>query len=279
MRSFPKTQDIFMLLFSIPFLITPSRNILRYQAKVIGILIFATLINFLAANNNWAKSVQEKQALLFSIHQPENTQIYRWMYLVYNDLFSRLDMSVTLVYLPPKRATAYARLGKIDGQVGRMASYAEEVGNQIKVNETIYSLDMVAYVRRSANLKHFEGWKSLANKGLKVDYLRGIAIAVKNLTPLITPTDLKMVDTLKQGFLRIKEGRVDVFVASNHSAEPILSSFEYKEDISHGGVLESVGFYPHLHVRFRELVPLIANAIKEMKKEGLIDKYQQQALK
>lgn len=268
-----------MLLFSTPFLISPSRNIFPCQAKVIGFLFFVTIINLLAVNNSCAGNGSEKQALLFSIHQPENTKLYRWMNLVYKDLFSRLNMSISLVYLPPKRATAYAKFGKIDGQVGRMASYAEEVENQIKVNETIYSLDMVAYIRRPSHLKHFESWKSLANKGLKVDYLRGIAIAVKNLTPLLPPTDLKAVDTLPQGFRRIVEGRTDVFVASNHSADPLLSSLEYKKNVSQGGVLESVGFYPHLHVRHRKLAPLIASVIKEMKKEGLIDKYRQLALK
>ena len=268
-----------MLLFSILIPIISSPNTPRNQLKIIGILIFATMINLLTVNNNWAISDQKKQALVFSIHQPENTQVYRWMNLVYNDLFSRLNMSVTLIYLPPKRATAYAKLGKIDGEIGRVASYAEEVENQIIVNEAIYSLDMVAYIRRSAKIKHFEGWKSLANRGLKVDYLRGIAIAVKNLSPLIPPKDLKIVDTMKQGFLRIKEGRADVFVASNHSAEDVLSSLEYKGEILNGGILESVGLYPHLHIRHRELVPHIANAIKGMKEEGLIVKYRQQALK
>ena len=251
----------------------------HYHIKVISILVFATIITLLAASSDWAKGGQEKQTLLVSIHQPENTQIYRWMHLVYNDLFSRINRSVKLIYLPPRRATVYAKLGNIDGQAGRMASYAEEVKNQIIVSETIYCLDMVAYIRRSSNLKDFENWESLTSKGLKVDYLRGIAIAVKNLTPLIPPADLKVVDTLEQGFIRLKEGRTDVFVASNQSAEPILSSLESKEEIVHGGVLESVGFYPHLHVRHRKLIPLLASAIKEMKKEGLIDEYKQQALK
>lgn len=245
--------------------------------KMLCVVIFSLFVAFSPHSEAWGEEI-DQQPLLISIHQPEGTPLFGWMSLFYKDLFSRLDIPIILIYLPPKRATAYAGKGYIDGQVGRMASYSEKVENQLKVTEPIYSIDMVAYVRTSPTARNYRGWQSLAKKGLKVDYLRGIAIAEKHLLPLIPSPDLQAVDTLQQGFLRLREGRSDLFVASNHIAEPALLLFGVEGEISQGGILQSVGFYPHLHKRHKNLVPLLERAIRDMKKEGLIDQYQQQAL-
>jgi len=228
----------------------------------------------------------ESPILLISVHQPKKTPVFRWMNLLYGELFSRLDIPFILQYIPPARASAYAVQGKIDGQVGRMASYSEKVQNQIKVNEPIYYLEMVAYVRLSSKynildtenkLDNLNSWKQLAGKGFRVEYMRGISIVTKHLEPLIPPDRLTTVTTLEQGFSKLKAGRTDVFIASNHSAYPILSSAEYRDDIASGGVLFSTGIYPHLHKRHHSLVPEMEKVIREMKASGLIEAYRLKA--
>ena len=70
-------------------------------------------------------------------------------------------------------------------------------------------------------------------------------------------------------------GRIDLYVDDMNSVNPILYNNEYNlEDKIHvAGIMEEVPLYMYVHKKHRSLIPKLEDAIKEVKSEGLIGKY------
>lgn len=260
-------------------MLQPFRPYRIYCLNVVNTLISIVLILLPFNAFSVTESDDVKSTFLISVHEPESSKLFKWMQLIYSDLFARLNISIDLEYFPPARSTEYARVGKIDGQAGRMRTYSNLVENQVLVPESLYQIEMTAYVTKSSGLDKLNNWSSLSGKGLKVEYLRGISIASNNLHLVIPFSELTTVARTEQGLEKLKAGRTDVFIVSNHMAMPYLESQKYSVYIRKGGILASVGFYPHLHIRHKKLAQPMARIIKDMKADGSIERYRQQAFK
>ncbi|WED23220.1 transporter substrate-binding domain-containing protein [Vibrio sp. JC009] len=239
-------------------------------------LLFVTALLLFSITGVQAQTSNTSESLVFSVHQPEGTPSFRGLSRVYSELFSRVGINAKLKYVPAARSTSLAQSGALDGQAGRAASY-NGTTNQLRVPVPLYSLNLRAYVHRSSTNQSLDGWESLAGKSLKVEYMRGASLPKKHVSSLIPANNITTVTTIEQGFRKLKAGRTDVFIASDLSAWPFISSPEFVNDIVQAGLMESTDFYPYLDAKHKMLIPALARAITEMKQEGLIEQYMYQA--
>ncbi len=70
---------------------------------------------------------------VMAIFRPENDYLGKWWRLSYSEIFRRLGIKVEFRDYPKKRVSMEADAGNVDGEAGRVFSYADEHPNLIRV--------------------------------------------------------------------------------------------------------------------------------------------------
>lgn len=240
--------------------------------KNIYILLSITLISGFLAANVYAADSPSKPFVLYSF-QTENTNMANWLARVYQDLFTRLNIPLEIIYASPSRASVDAELGKADGQFTRIFSYQDKHPSQIRVDVPIAQNKLVAYTRRDLNYSIDNQWDSLKGSPLKVEYLRGIFFSQQHLEKVMPPSNLFEITDLRRALRKLKHKRTDVFIHGYSDMYQFLIEDEFKDDIIAAGDLEVFKMYLYVNIKHIELVPLLEKTLYKMKKEGVIDKY------
>lgn len=207
---------------------------------------------------------------------PSQSPVWRWAELVYTAAFQRLDLEFSYEVYPPIRASLVANDGIVDGEPSRVRTYGDSHPNLIRVEVAVVDGKIVAYAtKRGIELN---GWESLRGKNYVIDYYRGIKLVQINLEKVVSPDRLFSISSEKQGLKKLAAGRTDLYVDSILRVSSLLKSDEFKDSgIYAAGVLMDMGGYPYLHKRHAQLVPKLAEVLNQMKQEGLLTKYKQQA--
>lgn len=130
-----------------------------------------------------------REPLVINNNHPAGTPAEVWMTKVYEDLYSRMNIPLKMVYFPKARGVFYADIGKIDGQVTSVYQYQEKQPDQMRIEFPLVKISMLAITRPEQKLE-IDSWGSLAGKNLRVEYIRGILIAKKKLSPIIPANHL-----------------------------------------------------------------------------------------
>ncbi|SHO55714.1 substrate-binding periplasmic protein [Vibrio quintilis] len=195
---------------------------------------------------------------------PDNRQT-KMMTLLYQDLFQRLGVKVDIRELSMTRASVQANTGKIDGEAIRISAYSEIHTNMRRVNFPVAQVVFVTYARKQDQIKLNDGWEDLIHSGYRIGYLRGIMFSERYLYERIDPLLLSYAKSIRQGFLKLVYGRIDLFI---HSRGNFLQDEEMNELLVEASVVEVVPLYMHVHESHTSLIPIIEQGLNEMKKEG-----------
>lgn len=210
--------------------------------------------------------------------EPSEDSTWRWGELLYTEAFRRIGVDFQYKVYPPSRASFMADSGQIDGEPARIAEYAESHENLIRVDEPVV-IDKVLACAIEPGIK-LERWESLRNTDYRVDYYRGVAIVEKNLPMVVDPENLSAISEPILAFKKMIAGRTEVYVDSIERIVPLLNSPEFKNSGIHiVGTLAEVPSYPYLHKRHASLVSKLSEALKQMKAEGVFERYLEQAQK
>jgi len=210
--------------------------------------------------------------LIYS-NQVENSSASQWLTAIYTELFKRLDIPLVITSLPEARATKKAVAGSIDGQFGRVYEYQEHFPNQLRIEVPLYKININAYSNTSNSTKLSKGWASFKNTNYTVAYKRGALINKLNLEKVLPVSKLSTVTSIRQGLLKVKYGRVDIFVQADIGVHHLLNSEEFKGYIMDSGNLDSVTMYPYIHSKHRALADELTAHLLAMKDEGLLMHY------
>jgi hypothetical protein len=93
----------------------------------------------------------------------------------------------------------------------------------------------------------------------------------------VAPDKLSEVNEVIQGLKKLHAGRTDVFVIPSNMVDPLLATDPSYSSIRKAGIMEVVHMYPYLHKTYADLAPKLAEALKAIKEEGLIEQFQGQA--
>jgi polar amino acid transport system substrate-binding protein len=216
--------------------------------------------------------------IVLGTDQTETSYHGRWIRRTYVEAFRRLELPLKLVHVPTQRAAAMLAQGEIDGEVARARAYAAANPSAIRVDEAILEARFVLYGADPAlQLQRVE---DLQARPLRVAYRRGVVFCERTLQALqLPPERLTDVTDTAQGLNMVVAGRADVFCDIDAAAAPVFAAGSIKGAAAIRRVLEldSADNYPYLHGRHAALAPRLAATLKQMKAEGLLDRYREDA--
>ena len=245
-----------------------------FGSLALAILLFCTGIY--DARQSCAEPLPAPQADTFrlSINRPAGTPLYRWVDLIYSEVFRRLNINMTVVYHPLKRASIETSAGKADGEPARIYEYGTLYPDLVRVEESVFPMTVAAYTT-DISIGELNGWKSLKNTNYLVEYPRGMKICESNLTKVIKPEFLSTISETSPGLEKLIRKRTDIYIDDVNSVLPLLHlhSSELQEKIHLAGIMEAVPLYMYVHKKHASLAPQLASILRELKAEGLIEQY------
>ena len=184
--------------------------------------------------------------------------------LVAGEAFRRAGVHLKLVRLPPERGLINANAGVEDGDLTRIAGLEAGYPNLIRVPEKLIDWDFSAFCKqslpdaspaslRSRSLGHIRGWTIYERQFADAPAV----VTAEDSTQLFRQLQRDRIEVALferwQGLARVKRERL----AGVHVLEPSLARRE---------------MYLYLHKRHAALVPKIADALRDIKAEGLYDR-------
>jgi len=203
----------------------------------------------------------------------ENDYLGKWWRLTYKEIFRRLNMKVEFRDYPKKRVSMETDAGNVDGEPGRVFAYADKYPNLIRVEESLLYTNFSAFTARDS-IPPLKGWESLKGTDYKVEYQRGTVTCEDKLPNVVKKENLSVITEQVHALKKLVSGITDLFVDEESGIITLLKTPEFKDSkIRSAGVMESFPMYPYLHKKHASLAPKIAEIIKGMKEEGLIEQY------
>jgi polar amino acid transport system substrate-binding protein len=215
----------------------------------------------------------------------ESSLMGKWYRRIYGEVFARMGVPLEVLTVPVARMTNIVDLGDAHGQASRVFAYADSHPNQIRVEEAVHDvrLALYAFVPPSPSGQPRDQPRrldDLASGKWLVEYRRGVAICEKTLKPVLPAERLSDVTTVEQALRKLKAGRTDLYCDFDSSVRNELVTAAFNTETGYRQVLDlNVGLplYPYLHRSRADLAPRLAEVLRKMKAEGLIERYLHEA--
>ncbi len=235
-----------------------------------------TVLTRFSDNEQNSKQDNRPAIVLVSAHQ-KHDYIGVLAELIYQDAFQRLGRKLEIRYAPLRRTEVLHRNAMVDGDVGRTDAFHKQFPEMIRVPEATVSVRYSAY-SLLPNIQ-VDGWDSLRWSSLRIEYLRGELLSSFRLQDIGPSAQLTQVDSLTLGLRKLFAGRTDLFIGMEEGVHHVLGKLEFRgQKLHQAGFLESVDGHVYLQPKHKELAAELADVLRQMKQEGVIKRYRQQAL-
>jgi len=223
-------------------------------------------------------SVQKEKSFLISINRKEETPLFKWVTFIYTEVFRRLNIKVQVVYHPLKRSSIELNEGRVDGEPARIYDYGATYPNLVRIEEPVFSMTVAAY-KAVPSMPDLNGWESLKNTHYLVDYPKGMKVCETTLSIVVKAEQISTSTNTWHGIQKLALKRIDYYIDDLNSISPILrnKSDKLKDKVFFAGVMQKTLLYMYVHKKHKSLAPEIAEMIKKIKSEGLIEYYQKKA--
>lgn len=224
-------------------------------------------------------AVQAAPVLVIGTSQEEDTYAGRMQRRIYPEAFKRLGLSVQIAVYPLQRLSVLVDQGAIDGDVARAPGYGAAHPDQVRVEEPLYEVTWALFAI-DPNLQ-LSSLAALSATNWSVGHMRGVGICENALKAQISSDRMIDVTSDAQAFSMMRRGRIQAHCAADLAALTLQYSPEFR-DINITRRLADVGsflVYPYLHKRHADLAPRLAVALKQMRAEGLMDRYRAEVLR
>jgi len=181
--------------------------------------------------------------------------------LIVMSMFQRLGLKANTILLPSQRSLINANSGENDGNIARIKGLEKKFPNLLMVPEKIIDFDFVAFYKRSNNIS-VTNWQSL--KPYHVGFIHGWKYFEKKVQHY---SSLNKVKNTKQLFYLLKKDRVDLVLYDLWSGLWWLK--HHGENIHYlKPPIASVKLYLYVNKKHEKLVPQLAQALADMKRDG-----------
>jgi polar amino acid transport system substrate-binding protein len=201
----------------------------------------------------------------------------KWYRRIFSEAFRRLNIPLTVVTLPLARLGIAANNGEVDGQPSRLWTYADANPNQIRVNEAIHESRIMLYAFTPAVKSPLpKRVEDLAKGAWRINYRRDVLVCEQLLKPLVPANKLSSLTHTEQGMKMLMVGHTDLYCSFDISVQSELLTPQFKGVTGFIPVIDlqaSQSVYPYLHKSRADLAPKLADTLKKMKAEGLIERY------
>lgn len=210
-------------------------------------------------------TAQEK--LLFAtgtldpFHTPEQTG---FLDALFSEIGARNGFSFEIVHMPPERAIKDANAGLFDGDAYRIGGLGTTYPNLLQIPEPLADIQFSAFA--VGNHIKIGDWDELAT--LAVAYITGWKVYEANVKTAAQITTVRDHDQL---FRLLGRGRTDVALYEGWQGSAYLKKNQLNGIHRVDPPLIAMDMFMYVHERHRDLVPLIAKTIRQMKTDGGYD--------
>ena len=250
----------------------------RFRA---GFVVRHALLALAAALFSTAAPAQQQLSpapFVMATHQADTNFQGQWVRRIYTEAFRRLGVPVAIPTIPLQRMTEMLDRGEIDGDVGRVHAHGLAHPEIVRVEESMYDVVFGLFTLDPAiELKQVN---DLAGKPWSATYVRGAAICERLLRPQLPPESITTIVTDEQGMEMLALKRADFFCSANHTVADVASRERFRKLPAPRLVLSmgTVPLYPYLHRRHAALALRLATVLREMRAEGLIERFRLESL-
>ena len=215
---------------------------------------------------SWLKSVFGLLCLLMSIanfayaesllqfgsfHRDENMPHKQLL----KEVYKKLNLQVSFVYLPGERSLALSNSGDLDGEVARQAGIEKNYPNLIRVNVPLQTVTLFAYSKNPA----ITVTDSQSLKPYRIGYLRGVKAIEKQFADF----HLEAVTTIEQAFTMLAHNRVDIVISGDEAGaigNLPLAEMEIKKLMP---AVHQFSIYHYLNKKHQDLIPALERILAE----------------
>ncbi len=203
---------------------------------------------------------------------PLNTNTYDgFMDEVAREAIKRIGYQLDINHLPAERGLRNANNGLIDGEMSRIKGLDNIYHNLIRVPEKIMSWEFCVFSKKPIDLQ--KGWASLEKKN--VAFINGWKILEKNVPKSATITRTR---NSQQLFTLLIKNRADFIIYERWGGNSVLKKLQLDEISLQRPFLASREMFIYLHKKHKALVPELARALAEMKKDGSYERLKEKHL-
>ena len=192
---------------------------------------------------------------------PVNTPLREFGRLTLSEAYRRIGVVMRLEPLPAARSVEMANQGVTDAEGGRVPEAMLAYTNLLRVPEPLLSLDYYAIALDTA--PDITRWSDLRNWRLCVQ------LGDKLVETRTADIPHETVRTLEAARQMLRAGRCDVMVINQFNWLEIA-----RQDFGpfcQGPLLETVHVYHYVNRKHEDMIPRLAAALRELRREGVID--------
>ncbi len=221
--------------------------------RIILILLSLILLHPSAAAANGLN--ESKKTLHFVINIDEAVVVDRLLHAA----LQRLGYNITMDAAPMTYAIQMANSGERDALASQVAGIEAHFPNLVMVPEQLLGVSFPAFARADSNLQ-LSSWSDLS--GLRVGHLFQKTYIINHLPKDIAGSIQR--ELFYELHSALENGECDVIVTSaTLNIEPVVGN-----GVKRVGILESQPSYAYLNKKYADLVPAIAQSLREMKADG-----------
>ncbi len=185
--------------------------------------------------------------------------------------FGRLGVNASIAHRPSERALIQANAGLDDGNFARVAGIEKYYPNLVMVPEPVTVFNFTVF-SRDQELR-IEKWEDLAL--FHVGIVIGWKILEEHITQARSLTKVKDGEAL---FALLAHGRIDVAVYDLLQGQDLVRRKGLSGITAHEPPLARQDMFLYLNRRHLSLVPLLTGTLRDMKRDGTLDRLVEEAL-
>lgn len=194
--------------------------------------------------------------------------------LIAKEAFRRIGVGIELPFQPAERSILSANHGFHDGELNRIAGMETLYPNLIRVPESSMRFDFVLFQRAQDPPLSVDGWDSLAE--FYIGFVKGWKILERNTQGF---PHLTLTNSAQQLFSVLDKGRVDGVLYGRLVGYAMVESLGLSGIVVVEPPLAQKDMFIYLHKRHAALVPQVAEALRDMKRDGAYQRIVEAAIR
>jgi len=183
---------------------------------------------------------------------------------IVKEAFRRIGIKARIVFTPNERSLVAVNDGIFDAEINRIAGMEEKFPNLVQVPEANMEMNFVAFATKDIPITD---WESL--RPLKIGVVKGWKILEQNIQGFPKITRVMNADQL---FLMLHKERIDVALFSKILGYEWIKNLDCDHVQHLDPPLASRDMFLYLHKDHQELAQPLAEALREMKRDGTYDR-------
>lgn len=179
------------------------------------------------------------------------------------EAFRRIGVTVDFTILPGERCLINVDSGIDDADVFRAPGVEADYPNLVQVPESIGLMEFMGYSK--LQIDNFS-WASL--EPYVVAYVNGWKIYDRN----VKAREITKVRQIEDLFTLLENGRAEIILLDRWQGQYVAKQMGYKYHPIEPP-LATIEMFMYVNIKHKDLIPQISQALKDMKRDGTIDKY------